>query len=395
MPKWREPRSLEQELASFGVRAQHLSAAHLVEYPEILEVLFGSEAVADPDARQLAADRVEAALLAMLADTIDPIDRRVGEAFLAAHEDFYGKKVSDRLNILVGERITLKLYKVRRKLIVREALVRLRALVADDVAVRPHPVLSSEARHAAEQLFRYAKQTLLLFEEYDFCSRLPWRLPDTNEYMQGTLNTEVTRDHDTDRCLWAFVHCQSYLRILQRDRASRDYLRENLPMGWWHTQLRIPFSDRDMASLEAIVPLIDLDEPKAFVEKLLESEPGRELYECWWLDFLGGRPSRSLRPSGLDASHPTSLNRLRIRLVVLCELLEEIFPGDRMPPAAAIASFVWDVQGMLNGRMLSRIRLAGDDGVDAQEVRDLWRRAREERPTRHIFGEQEDVSMEW
>src|SRR5680860_202843 len=97
MPGRRQKSQLHAELESFRRRARRLTADRLKECPGVLAALFGEEALVDADEKQILAERVERAILEIIAGINHRDDRRIAEVVFAAKPEYYDLTVTQRL----------------------------------------------------------------------------------------------------------------------------------------------------------------------------------------------------------------------------------------------------------------------------------------------------------
>lgn len=119
---------LQAELESFARRARCLSAARLEHFSGVLEVLYGTDRMADACRRETAAEFVARELAVIIAGIKDPVDRRIAEALFAAQEEFHELNVTERLEYVDEHDRTFsrELYKTRRSRIIRDVAAVLR-----------------------------------------------------------------------------------------------------------------------------------------------------------------------------------------------------------------------------------------------------------------------------
>ena len=156
MPSKPEVSPLHKQLDSFGRRGRRLTAAKLQRYPGVLVALFGQEALADADAEQILAERVERAILAIIAGINDERDRRIAEAVFCAKPEFYGLNVDARQRKIkdMGGGDLRERYKTQRARIVSDVADALQRMCGPQKAADRDALLSPDARRAARQLYR-------------------------------------------------------------------------------------------------------------------------------------------------------------------------------------------------------------------------------------------------
>lgn len=385
--------SLEAALDSFGRDEKRLSVGRVENHAKILLALFGDEVLKDPAQCRVAAEKVERALREIIADIADPVGRRVAQAVFASEEEFYGLQVGQRIRYVHDHDRGFdenQYARQRRHLIIAVAAALQRAIASP--RAKTIDVLPDAARHAARQLYRYAQGTLLCIEEYDWSTRCGWKIPDGNRYAEVAQFVPADGGLSGERALWLYAHAQRYLRMLISDSAGGAYLRENLPMGWWLNRIGVPFlKDADWEEMELCLVESPIDEPKAFVERLMSSEGGVDMYATW-LEVVRERPKPRKRSYIDDASHVSDLNSLRHRLVALCVLLHGLFPEDAMPAGQAAASWSVGVRYLTHAGLNESLGVSCD-GPDARELYNIAKLAVKNRPARHIFGQDEDVPL--
>lgn len=394
----RQPKSpLHKALESFGCRAQCLSVARLEYYPEVLIELFGEDAVADPGSRHEAAVRVEAALVTIIAEIKNPADRRVAEAIFAAKPEFHELDVTHRIDYvdLNDKGFSRELFKTQRRRIIGDVASALERASHTQASPVIGPVLSPQAFTATRQLYRYAQATLHCIETFDLCVSLVELHRENAEYCEAARSILTSGDFTSDSGLWALAHCSRYLAAVRRDAISRDFLRENLPVSWWRTPLTLLFYNDQRQALDSALTQAELDEPGPFVDKLLEDPCGQVMLRRW-LTLLSAREDDEwLLDDGAGRGLPRSRDRdeLRKHLVALCVLLEQVCPEDKWPVEEADRSCQAHAHIFLN-----QIEMAGGvvhekdgSGFIPKELRD----AVSARSPRHLFGEPEELGLDW
>ena len=387
MVRWRELKSLEDELASFGVRSQELSAERLRAFPEVLWVLYGQEHLDNSDALEEASEHVETVIRRFIDSLKDQTDQRVAEAFLATTKQFQRKTVDDRVRELKNaEQIPPGLYRSRRNVLKREIAAELRrSLVPEVIKQNQTKQLSPEVREAARQLYRYAQETLLYVEAYDYAAHTIETLRDVGHYATAR---QIIRSAccTSDSALWAHAHWLEYLRILQHDHEGSAFLREGLPTSWWRYQPMFPFSDSEENELCLAVSEAKADEPGAFIEVLCELEYGKEKRTDWAGCLAAPEPLEpGFHPSKQDR------DRLRNRLVTVCLFLKDVFPDDIMPVSEVGEEF-WMVFDYLTTGLRIEL-LAPHHDEEGLRVLAVVNDAQLNRPLMHLFGEVEDISI--
>ena len=356
MPGKREVSPLHAELESFGRRARRLTADRLQTYPGVLAALFGEEALVDADQRQILAERVERAILAIIAGINDREDRRIAEAVFAAKPEFYDLNVTERQS--KSEELDgpiRELYKTRRARIVGDVAAALQRMFCGQKVADHDALLSPEARRAARQLYRYAQQALVRVEAYDLCNRFARGLRGNfrcahaahvdlkyiahgwlGEYGKGAYGFRLaptTRGLESDPALWALAYCYRYLRTLLRDPTGRDYLRENLPTECWRSiQLGAPFQSGEVDKMLSVLAEGQIDDAYAFVDNLCQDDQGCSIHEKW-LELLTTERSVSENwGKSADARELTAGERgmLVFDLLMLCIALQTVFPKETL-----------------------------------------------------------------
>lgn|GEM_PF-2761740 len=396
MVRWRELKSLDDELASFGVRSQKLSAERLRAFPEVLWVLYGREHLEYSDAFEAASEHVKRVIQEFIDSLEDQTDQRVAQAFLATTPQFEHKTVEDRERELKNvEQIPPGLYRSRRNVLKREIAAELRRSLHPD----PHlqPPLSPKARHAARQLCKYAHETLVYIEAFDHATCSLWAAkqpPNGNRISwYGSLRDHACLDgrtRDSDTSLWLFAHCLRYLQVLQNDSSGRDFLREHMSVSWWSIQLEIPFDTSDILTQLANA---EVDQPGPFVDAMCETPQGEYLYRRW-VHFLADPPV--VLPVEHDHRFPYPVgerNSLRTRLVALCRFLQPSFREDVRPRDLVQREFKKVVSHLLRVGP-NAINPSGSD--EWVEISRVFRHAIFSRPSdRYLFGEVERGYTEW
>lgn len=306
----REASSLYKALESFGRRSKRLSPARLEYYPEVLIALFGQDAVASTADRHSAAERTDHALREIVAAIQDPTDRRIADALLAVSPEFWDMNVTERQEYVENEEQPLfsrELYKTQRARVLGDVVSALPGAVGLHEEATTRPVLSPEARNAAEHLYRYLQDAILRIDAYDFCAHASQQLDADNRFSSGVWLVSTRRDHLFDEALWLYVYARSYFNECLRHPTSRSFLRERLADEWWRgVRFNIPYTRPEAEALFQALAAASFDDPSSFGDELCKSEMGSVLYERW-MRLLGSAKSdewsagsKFLNPTGTD-----------------------------------------------------------------------------------------------
>lgn len=376
MPGKREVSPLHAELESFGRRARRLTADRLQnqEFRGVLVALFGQAALVDADQRQILAERVERAILAIIAGINDREDRRIAEIVFAAKPEFYDLNVTERQS--KSEEVDgpiRELFKTRRARIVGDVAAALQRMFCSQKAADHDALLSPEARRAARQLYRYAQQALVRVEAYDLCVEFASGLRgnllmaqhvhvDLKHMQHGWLGTyfkdvenirlATTPSTESIPALWALAYYYRYLRTLLRDPTGRDYLRENLPTECWLLiQAGAPFEPNEVDAMLLVLAKARFDDAYVFADNLNQDSQGNSVYKKWE-ELL--TTEEASRPEA-DAVQLTASDRGELVwvLLMLCIALQDVFPKDtlisagetsRVAISAILEQGLWDCQ---------------------------------------------------
>jgi len=126
-------------IGEFGRRGKGLSVERLErEAGTILTSVGTEDELADWYKRHDLAVRVEALLRSIVSSIDDPVDRRISEAVLATEDEFVGKTVERRKQILYEQhRITEDQYKERRPVVVEQLAAALEDALRTGIAHEP------------------------------------------------------------------------------------------------------------------------------------------------------------------------------------------------------------------------------------------------------------------
>jgi hypothetical protein len=362
VPSKPEVSPLHKQLDSFGRRGRRLTAARLQRYPGVLVALFGQEALADADAEQILAERVERAILAIIAGINDERDRRIAEAVFCAKPEFYGLNVDARQRKIkdMGGGDLRERYKTQRARIVSDVADALQRMCGAQKAADRDALLSPEAQRTARQLYRYAQQALVPIEAYGFCNRFasffhdrcwnarfsgadPGRLPHgwLAEYTDDALHGKslrlapAGRSVTSDTALWAFTYYHKYRRTLLREPTGRDYLQENLSAQCWRRmQLGVPFQSDEIDRMLSAQAQCEVDDSRTLVENLRSDSQGRSIHEKWLriltVEEFEPRDSFDRERDDWQNEGDYMDSRLSSDLLALCALLQYVFPRDTL-----------------------------------------------------------------
>lgn len=357
MPSKPEVSPLHKQLDSFGRRGRRLTAAKLKRYPGVLVALFGQEALADADAEQILAERVERAILAIIAGINDERDRRIAEAVFCAKPEFYDLNVDARQRKIkdMGGGDLRERYKTQRARIVSDVAAALQRMCGAQKVADHDALLSPEARRAARQLYRYAQQALVVVDAYDLCVEfaagvgqyLRWaraggcnlaKLPRgwLGAYCNDDENLRLvpaTTTPEADSALWAYAYCHRYLRTLLQDPTGRDYLRENLPLECWRSvQLGAPFESDEVDKMLSVLAESQFDDAYTFADNLCQDSQGRIVEEKWRKLLTTGMLERENWGKGADTRLPSisDPSQLGFDLLMLCIALQHVFPEETL-----------------------------------------------------------------
>ena len=404
MPQRQEVSRLQRELESFARRRNELTAARFQSPPAgVLSALFGDEALADPAEKQVLAERVVNALLDIIASIENEKDRRIAEAIFIAKPEFYGKNVTERQTYIEEHDYPIKeLYKNRRPTIVADVVYALEQTFSGTRTVVRDVVLSSTARRAARQLYRYAQRALIPLEAFDLCTNCAVRLlvifaearlaqvnPEdlTHGWLAkyGNKGEDVrlvpaSRTDESDQGLWALAYVYRYLRRLLQDRAGRVYVRESLPPESWESiQLRPAFAPDETDKMLSVLEEGQLDSPKVFVNDLCKDSQGGAIHEHW-LKLLA---AQSVAPSGDEFAALAREETVR-DLLMLCIALQDVFPEETLVAPgedflSAVPSIIYHVAEELG--------VSVDGGDETAAVSALWDAILKYSPPRYVVEE--------
>jgi hypothetical protein len=345
VPGKREVSPLHAELESFGRRARRLTADRLQDqkFLGVLVALFGQEALVDADQRQILAERVERAILAIIAGINDREDRRIAEIVFAAKPEFYDLNVTERQSKSeeLGGPIR-ELFKTRRARIVGDVTFALKRTFNSQTTTSYDVALSQQARPTARQLYRYAQQALICIEAFDLCQKYATRLEtifararaaqvDVRDarhawlvkYLKDGERVRLvsrSRDSWSDRGIWALAYFHRYLRALLQDHTGRDYLRETLPVRCWDDiHLTAVLLPNEVDTLLSVLEEHQIETAGDFVDNLCEDAQGRSAHEHW-LEYIS---------NGILI---TPASRQVVQLLKLCVSLQHIFPDETVDP---------------------------------------------------------------
>jgi hypothetical protein len=417
VPSKPEVSPLHKQLDSFGRRGRRLTAARLKRCPGVLVALFGQEALADADAEQILAERVERAILAIIAGINDERDRRIAEAVFCAKPEFYGLNVDARQRKIkdMGGGDLRERYKTQRARIVSDVADALQRMCGAQKAADRDALLSPEARRAARQLYRYAQHALVRVEAYNLCIRFAHGLRgnfrraraanvDPKHLAHGWLAEHGkgddsfrlapnTRSMESDPALWALAYCYRYLRTLLRDPTGRDYLRENLPLECWRSiQLGAPFQSAEVDKMLSVLAESQIDEDYAFVDNLCQDDQGRSIHEKWLVLLTTETSQAENWGKSADARQLTAGDReqLIFDLLMLCIALQNVFPPEALISPEENSRLAI---GMIIDRGLTESRKSDDDydDDDAEKEEGLVDHLLRLRPPMYLSDEDEFV----
>ncbi len=346
-----ETSSLYKALESFGRRGKRLSAARLEQYPDVLVEIFGRDLVTSAADRRDAAEMVESGLKGIIASIPNPTDRRIADAIFAMSPEFWDKNVTERQEYVDKEEcplFTRELFKTQRARILADITLALPRVVGVLADARTGVVLSSEARHAVSQLYRYLQDAVLRMDAYDFCANAIQEVEAVNKYSRKAKFVPTRRDLLFDEALWSYTYSHYYFEACLRQPTARSFLREGLPDDWWRgTRFIVPFLLDDRKRLLAALGAATLDNARTFCDELLSSKEGTALYERW-MSMLGSTKindwtyplAQFMCPGGLE-------RRLLIKAMKqLCGLLQLEFRDRTVSKAEVEKQFDIQVGGI-------------------------------------------------
>jgi len=356
-----ETSSLRAALESFGRRAKRLSAARLEHHPEVLIELFGKDLVASVEDRRDAAQMTEHALRAIITSIPNPTDRRIADAIFAMSPEFWDMNITERQEYVDNEErplFTRELYKTQRARILSDIASALPDAVGLSAGTPAGVVLSIEARHAADQLYRYLQYSVLSMDAYDFCANAIQEVEAVNKYSGKARFVATRRDPIFDEALWLYAYSHHYFNECLRQPTSRSFLRERLPYDWWRgTRFNVPFTldDRELL-LDALVAA-PLDDPRSFGDELSKTEGGRILYSRW-MCILGTTEPNDWTNLISKFIAPTSLERhlLIEAMKLLCAVLQPEFPAKTLSRARVEEGFC-ELVDVISQRALQQVRV--------------------------------------
>jgi hypothetical protein len=383
---------LIKALEGFGRRAMCLSVAKLEAVQGILVALFGDEVRADGDLLHDRAVRVHAALLEIIGGLPDKTDRRIVTAVLAAEKQFHNSSVEDRLLILFDEGISSDVYWTRRPELLRQVAAELMDRFGSESTVDMSVPLSAEARRAARQLSFYAQEAAARIEVLDVANRAIDDLRQRGECWPEPRYI-ASRNSQAERALWAYAHCCTHLRDLERDDTGREFLAEHFPVSPWHLGLDAGLSESARVELQQVLAEVALDEPEPFWDALL-ARGDRVSVERSWLRLMSAPALERAESSDDTAPGKGEGEKRRLRsfsgeerfrllnaLDELTDVLGPIFPEQTKACGVTLGNYAASAWGLVSMEMPEGGPNMGPDyekmmmaAVDAarQQLHDVW-----------------------
>jgi len=246
---------------------------------------------------------------------------------------------------------------------------------------------------AIEQLYRYLQEVTLRLEAADFCARCSLEIPASNRYRDTARFVSEQPSMNGDLALWMFTYVHLYFNEVLRDKASRDFLRENLPLEWWvWTRLDRPFLTEELEVLLQALSSAKDDDPHTFALELIEGEHGalRGRWSAmlasveWPVSPIGAtmpweRPTARHRGAAIEAAR------------LACAVLQSRFGSLTMEAKEAEREFLYLVENTVD-IALSESGVSAKNS-DGRALEAIPRAALDARPPRYL--QTADESVDW
>lgn len=217
------------------------------------------------------------------------------------------------------------------------------ALVTVATGVLEGPLLP-DAQRVAKQLCWYAQETTTYLTAFDIAARAIEDLRRRNECWKEPRYI-TSRSTSSERSLWAFAHCCTYLRSLERDDAGREFLAEHFSVSPWPSLLPLMLGRDAITELQRAVLRAVPDEPQVFTEALLTTDGGTYV-DRRWLELVSASadeqdPESPFLPGGVGGGRLRLLEGLNAIVAVLSPL----FPGQvaRLEKKLSYWNIAWDL----------------------------------------------------
>lgn len=186
--------------------------------------------------------------------------------------------------------------------------------------------LFPDAQRVAKQLCWYAQEATTYVIAFDIAARAIGDLRSRHECWQEPRYI-TSRSTSSERGLWAFAHCCTHMRSLERDDVGREFLAEHFSVSPWPLWLDGRLGRDSIIELQRALLQAVPDEPRVFTEALLTTDRGA-FVEREWLELISASadeltPESPLLPGGVGGGRLRLLEGLNEVVAVL----NPLFPG--------------------------------------------------------------------